>query len=407
MHLLCEIFIIPLYGGIQMNIGIFTDTYFPQISGVATSIKTLKDALEEQGHNVFIFTTTDPHVAKGTVEANIFRFSSMPFISFTDRRVAYRGFFEATKVAREVKLDIVHTQTEFALGMIGKYVAHQLKIPAIHTYHTMYEDYLHYVLNGHLLRPYHVKQFTNVFLKNMDGVIAPSKRVEMLLRRYKVSIPLKIIPTGVDIKSLNTPVNRNVRHELGIADNDPVLLTLSRIAGEKKIDRILNVMPEIIDEFPKLHLVIAGDGPDVETLNEQVERLTLEDHVIFAGDVLHEDVGAFYKMADLFISASDTETQGLTYIEALAAGTKCVVYDTDYTEHVFDDKDFGQVFTRPEQMRDEILSYLRENRTKIPAEKLSKKLEQISAKRFGNEVYQFYKDVIKNYQENLKEDSND
>lgn len=405
--MLCGIFIIPLYGGIQMNIGIFTDTYFPQISGVATSIKTLKDALEEQGHNVFIFTTTDPHVAKGTVEANVFRFSSMPFISFTDRRVAYRGFFEATKVAREVKLDIVHTQTEFALGMIGKYVAHQLKIPAIHTYHTMYEDYLHYVLNGHLLRPYHVKQFTNVFLKSMDGVIAPSKRVEELLRRYKVSIPLKIIPTGVDIKSLNTPVNRNVRHELGIADNAPVLLTLSRIAGEKKIDRILNVMPEIIDEFPQLRLVIAGDGPDVETLNEQVERLTLEDNVIFAGDVLHEDVGAFYKMADLFISASDTETQGLTYIEALAAGTKCVVYDTDYTEHVFDDKDFGQVFTRPDQMRDEILSYLREDPIKIPEKKLSKKLEQISAKRFGSEVHQFYKDVIKNYQVNLKEDSND
>jgi 1,2-diacylglycerol 3-alpha-glucosyltransferase len=405
--MLCGIFIIPLYGGIQMNIGIFTDTYFPQISGVATSIKTLKDALEEQGHNVFIFTTTDPHVAKGTVEANVFRFSSMPFISFTDRRVAYRGFFEATKVAREVKLDIVHTQTEFALGMIGKYVAHQLKIPAIHTYHTMYEDYLHYVLNGHLLRPYHVKQFTNVFLKSMDGVIAPSKRVEALLRRYKVSIPLKIIPTGVDIKSLNTPVNRNVRHELGIADNVPVLLTLSRIAGEKKIDRILNVMPEIIDEFPQLRLVIAGDGPDVETLNEQVERLTLEDNVIFAGDVLHEDVGAFYKMADLFISASDTETQGLTYIEALAAGTKCVVYDTDYTEHVFDDKDFGQVFTRPDQMRDEILSYLKEDPIKIPGKKLSKKLEQISAKRFGSEVYQFYKDVIENYQVNLKEDSND
>lgn len=405
--MLCGIFIIPLYGGIQMNIGIFTDTYFPQISGVATSIKTLKDALEEQGHNVFIFTTTDPHVAKGTVEANVFRFSSMPFISFTDRRVAYRGFFEATKVAREVKLDIVHTQTEFALGMIGKYVAHQLKIPAIHTYHTMYEDYLHYVLNGHLLRPYHVKQFTNVFLKSMDGVIAPSKRVEELLRRYKVSIPLKIIPTGVDIKSLNTPVNRNVRHELGIADNAPVLLTLSRIAGEKKIDRILNVMPEIIDEFPQLRLVIAGDGPDVETLNEQVERLTLEDNVIFAGDVLHEDVGAFYKMADLFISASDTETQGLTYIEALAAGTKCVVYDTDYTEHVFDDKDFGQVFTRPDQMRDEILSYLREDPIKIPEKKLSKKLEQISAKRFGSEVHQFYKDVIENYQVNLKEDSND
>ena len=391
-----------------MNIGIFTDTYFPQISGVATSIKTLKDALEKQGHNVFIFTTTDPHVQKGAVEANVFRFSSVPFISFTDRRVAFRGFFEATKVAREVKLDIVHTQTEFALGMIGKYVAHQLKIPAIHTYHTMYEDYLHYVLNGHLLRPYHVKQFTNVYLKNMDGVIAPSERVEKLLKRYKVTIPMKVIPTGVDIESLNQPITNDVRHDLGIEPDAQVLLTLSRIAGEKKINRILNVLPEIVDEFPKACLVIAGDGPDLEVLQEQVERLTLEDNVIFAGDVPHEDVGSFYKMADLFVSASDTETQGLTYIEALASGTRCVVYDTDYTERVFDDKCFGEVFTRPSEMRDEILDYLREGPREIPADKLAKKLDQISAKRFGSDVHQFYEEVIENYQEDLEEeDTND
>lgn len=391
-----------------MNIGIFTDTYFPQISGVATSIKTLKDALEKQGHNVFIFTTTDPHVQKGAVEANVFRFSSVPFISFTDRRVAFRGFFEATKVAREVKLDIVHTQTEFALGMIGKYVAHQLKIPAIHTYHTMYEDYLHYVLNGHLLRPYHVKQFTNVYLKNMDGVIAPSERVEKLLKRYKVTIPMKVIPTGVDIESLNQPITNDVRHDLGIEPDAQVLLTLSRIAGEKKINRILNALPEIVDEFPKVCLVIAGDGPDLEVLQEQVERLTLEDNVIFAGDVPHEDVGSFYKMADLFVSASDTETQGLTYIEALASGTRCVVYDTDYTERVFDDKCFGEVFTRPSEMRDEILDYLREGPREIPADKLAKKLDQISAKRFGSDVHQFYEEVIENYQEDLEEeDTND
>lgn len=390
-----------------MNIGIFTDTYFPQISGVATSIKTLKDALEEQGHNVFIFTTTDPHVKKGTIEANVFRFSSVPFISFTDRRVAFRGFFEATKVAREVKLDVVHTQTEFALGMIGKYVAHQLKIPAIHTYHTMYEDYLHYVLNGHLLRPYHVKQFTNVYLKNMDGVIAPSKRVEALLKRYGVSIPLRVIPTGVDVKSLSKPATHDVRHELGIAPDVPVLLTLSRIAGEKKINRILNVMPEIVDEFPNMQLVIAGDGPDVEILQEQVERLTLEDNVLFVGDVPHDDVGAFYKMANLFVSASDTETQGLTYIEALAAGTKCVVYDTEYTENVFDNPCFGKVFTRPSEMRDAILSYLRENQTEIPPDKLKAKMKQISAERFASKVHQFYEEVIENYQEEREEDSND
>ena len=390
-----------------MNIGIFTDSYFPQLSGVATSIKTLKDALEKQGHNVFIFTTTDPHIKKGTVEANVFRFSSVPFISFTDRRVAFRGFFEATKVAREVKLDIVHTQTEFALGMIGKYVAHQLKIPAIHTYHTMYEDYLHYVLNGHLLRPYHVKQFTNVYLKNMDGVIAPSKRVEALLKRYKVSIPMRVIPTGVDVNSLNKAANNDMRQELGIPADAPVLLTLSRVAEEKKIDRILNAMPEIIDEFPETRLVIAGDGPDMEVLQEQVERLTLEDNVIFTGDVPHDDVGSYYKMADLFVSASDTETQGLTYIEALASGTKCVVYDTDYTEHVFDDDELGKVFNGPGEMLSEILFYLRQGRKPIPPAKLAAKMDQISAKKFASAVYQFYQDVILDYQKDHKEESND
>ena len=390
-----------------MNIGIFTDSYFPQLSGVATSIKTLKDALEKQGHNVFIFTTTDPHIKKGTVEANVFRFSSVPFISFTDRRVAFRGFFEATKVAREVKLDIVHTQTEFALGMIGKYVAHQLKIPAIHTYHTMYEDYLHYVLNGHLLRPYHVKQFTNVYLKNMDGVIAPSKRVEALLKRYKVNIPMRVIPTGVDVNSLNKAANNDMRQELGIPADAPVLLTLSRVAEEKKIDRILNAMSEIIDEFPETCLVIAGDGPDMEVLQEQVERLTLEDNVIFTGDVPHDDVGSYYKMADLFVSASDTETQGLTYIEALASGTKCVVYDTDYTEHVFDDDELGKVFNGPGEMLSEILFYLRQGRKPIPPAKLAAKMDQISAKKFASAVYQFYQDVILDYQKDHKEESND
>ena len=390
-----------------MNIGIFTDSYFPQLSGVATSIKTLKDALEKQGHNVFIFTTTDPHIKKGTVEANIFRFSSVPFISFTDRRVAFRGFFEATKVAREVKLDIVHTQTEFALGMIGKYVAHQLKIPAIHTYHTMYEDYLHYVLNGHLLRPYHVKQFTNAYLKNMDGVIAPSKRVEALLKRYRVNIPMRVIPTGVDINSLNKPETVDVRKELDIPDDVPVLLTLSRVAEEKKIDRILNAMPEILDEFPQTRLVIAGDGPDMEVLQEQVERLTLEDSVIFTGDIPHDDVGSYYKMADLFVSASDTETQGLTYIEALASGTKCVVYDTDYTEHVFDDEEFGKVFSGPGEMLNEILFYLRKGRERIQPDKLAAKMEQISAQKFASSVYQFYQDTISNSQRDLKEETND
>lgn len=387
-----------------MNIGLYTDTYFPQISGVATSIKTLKDALERQGHNVFIFTTTDPNVKKGTVEPNIFRFSSIPFVSFTDRRIAFRGLFEATKVAKEVNLDIVHTQTEFALGTIGKYVAHQLDIPAIHTYHTMYEDYLHYILNGHLLRPYHVKQFVKSYLKNMDGCIAPSGRVEELLRRYGVQIPIRVIPTGVDIQSMNRDADLDVRKDLGIDKDAPVILTLSRIAAEKKINHILNVLPAIIDEIPNVKFVIAGDGPDVKVLQEQVERLTLEDYVIFAGNVDHGDVGNYYRMADIFVSASDTETQGLTYVEALAVGTPCVVYNTDYTENIFDKDIFGRRFNTQQEMQEEIISLLKQKRSKIPQELLQNKLQSISSDQFATNVHDFYQYVIDHYQPKHEED---
>lgn len=381
-----------------MNIGLFTDTYFPQLSGVATSIQTLKNALEKNGHSVFIFTTTDPHLGKGTIEPNVFRVSSVPFVSFTDRRIAFRGLFQATKIAKEVKLDIVHTQTEFSMGMIGKYVAHSLSIPAIHTYHTMYEDYLHYVLNGHLLKPYHVKQFTKAYLHNMDGVVAPSERVKETLTRYGVTIPMRIIPTGVDLTAINENPRRDVRKELGIDSNEKVILTLSRVAAEKKIDQILDVLPTVLESEPNVKFVIAGDGPDVQPLKDQVARLSLEDYVIFAGSVEHSDVGNYYRMADLFVSASDTETQGLTYIEALAAGTKCVVYSTDYTEHVFDNKELGSTFTTKNEMTNEIIDYLKANQFTIPKNLKEKKLIDVSADTFAHKIEDFYQEAIQNKQ---------
>ena len=381
-----------------MNIGLFTDTYFPQLSGVATSIQTLKNALEKNGHSVFIFTTTDPHLGKGTIEPNVFRVSSVPFVSFTDRRIAFRGLFQATKIAKEVKLDIVHTQTEFSMGMIGKYVAHSLGIPAIHTYHTMYEDYLHYVLNGHLLKPYHVKQFTKAYLHNMDGVVAASERVKETLTRYGVTIPMRIIPTGVDLTAINENPRRDVSKELGIDSNEKVILTLSRVAAEKKIDQILDVLPTVLEIEPNVKFVIAGDGPDVQPLKDQVARLSLEDYVIFAGSVEHSDVGNYYRMADLFVSASDTETQGLTYIEALAAGTKCVVYSTDYTEHVFDNKELGSTFTTKNEMTNEIIDYLKANQFTIPKNLKEKKLIDVSADTFAHKIEDFYQEAIQNKQ---------
>ncbi|APX72401.1 glycosyltransferase family 4 protein [Companilactobacillus allii] len=375
-----------------MNIGIFTDTYFPQVSGVATSIQTLKNDLERKGNSVYIFTTTDPNVSKTTIEPNIFRVGSVPFISFTDRRIAIRGMFHAVELAKELKLDIIHTQTEFSLGLMGKFVAKQLKIPFVHTYHTMYEDYLHYVLNGHLLKPYHVKQMSRMFLKNASGVVAPSKQVKTTLDRYNVPAPISIIPTGVDLSEYTKPVNASdVREKLGISEDTPVILMLSRIALEKKIDHMLKSMPELLKYNPDIMLVIVGDGPDMDELVEMSNSLGISDNVIFTGEVEHDKISPYYHLANIFVSSSDTESQGLTYIEAIASGLKIVVRSAPYTDQLLTDPSVGVTFSKDSQLVPRIIAYLDHPNSFDDREARQKILYNISSDSFGNSILDFYR----------------
>ena len=389
-----------------MNIGIFTDTYFPQVSGVATSIKTLKEALEKQGHSVYIFTTTDPHVDKDSVEPNIFRFASVPFVSFTDRRIAVRGLFHAYQVAKELDLDIVHTQTEFSMGYIGKFVAKNLKIPCLHTYHTMYEDYLHYVLNGKLLRPYHVKQMTKAFLYHMSGIVAPSERVSQTLNGYQVKAPIRIIPTGVDISRFEREVTRDIRAELGLTPEQPVLLSLSRVAYEKRIDILVDALPKLVAQTPDLMLVIVGEGPAREDLEAQVAKLNMTDHVIFTGMVDNDEVANYYHMANLFVSASDSESQGLTYIEAMAAELKIVVMTSPYAAELLTDPSIGTTFTNEDEMIHQVSNYLNHPHAFDDPAPRRKKLHAISADYFAEQMIHFYKQSQLLYDE-LKLDQDD
>ena len=212
-----------------MRIGFFTDTYFPQVSGVATSIKTLKDELEKKGNEVFIFTTTDPHVTE--VEEGIIRMPSVPFVSFKDRRIVVRGMWYAYRIAKELQLDLIHTHTEFGAGMLGKMVGKKLDVPVIHTYHTMYEDYLHYIANGKVLKPAHVKFYSRIFANHSTGVVCPSERVVEKLRSYGVDVPMKIIPTGIVTEQFSRPditptMRQDLRVSLGIEDDQLFVLSL-------------------------------------------------------------------------------------------------------------------------------------------------------------------------------------
>ena len=379
-----------------MRIGLFTDTYFPQVSGVATSIRTLKTELEKLGHTVFIFTTTDKDVNRYE-DWQIIRIPSVPFFAFKDRRIAYRGFSTALEIARQYQLDIIHTQTEFSLGLLGVWIAKELRIPVVHTYHTQYEDYVRYIAKGMVIRPSMVKYIVRGFMSDLDGVICPSEIVYDLLMKYKVKVEKRVIPTGIELAKFERPeiTSENIadlREKLGISNQETMLLSLSRVSYEKNIQAVLAALPAVLEENPDVKLVVAGDGPYLSDLKAQAKRLNITDAVIFTGMIAPSETALYYKAADFFISASTSETQGLTYLESLASGTPIIAHGNPYLDNVINDKMFGTLYYEERDLAGAILEAVIAT-PDLDEESLAAKLYEISAENFGRRVYEFYLDL--------------
>ncbi|QNL41833.1 glycosyltransferase family 4 protein [Streptococcus sp. NSJ-72] len=379
-----------------MRIGLFTDTYFPQVSGVATSIRTLKTELEKLGHTVFIFTTTDKDVNRYE-DWQIIRIPSVPFFAFKDRRIAYRGFSTALEIARQYQLDIIHTQTEFSLGLLGVWIAKELRIPVVHTYHTQYEDYVRYIAKGMVIRPGMVKYIVRGFMSDLDGVICPSEIVYDLLMKYKVKVEKRVIPTGIELAKFERPeiTSENIadlRDKLGIAKDETMLLSLSRVSYEKNIQAILAALPAVLEENPDVKLVVAGDGPYLSDLKAQAKRLNIIDVVIFTGMIAPSETALYYKAADFFISASTSETQGLTYLESLASGTPIIAHGNPYLDNVINNKMFGTLYYEERDLTGAILEAVIAT-PDLDEKNFAAKLYEISAENFGRRVYEFYLDL--------------
>ena len=382
-----------------MNIAFFTDTYYPQVSGVAASIQTLKVELERLGHHIYIFTTTDPE-ARDDGDETIIRMPSVPFVSFSERRIVIRGMIDAYLIASKLDLDIIHTHTEFGVGILGKIIASRLKIPIVHTFHTMYEDYLHYIAGGKVIKPSMVKYYSKAFMHKLNGIICPSVLVQSVLQRYGIKIEKRIIPTGIDLTKFVRPeiTEKDViflKAELGIDFDEVMLLSLSRVSYEKNIQLVVKAMPEILQSIP-VKLVIVGDGPYLEKIRRLVQQLGIEDNVVFTGMVPNLRAAYYYRAADFLISASTSETQGLTYTESIAAGTPIIAWGNSYLENLISDPSFGRLFYDETEIARTTVSAV-ENRQPIPKPLLEQKLFEISSENFAMTVYAYYLDIMINF----------
>ncbi|MBR7926690.1 glycosyltransferase [Aerococcaceae bacterium zg-ZUI334] len=373
-----------------MNIGLFTDTYFPQVSGVSTSIKSLRDELVRQGHFVVIFTTTDPNAADREDET-IIRLPSIPFVSFEDRRIAYAGFDKALRTARRFKLDLIHTHTEFSLGLSGLYVASRMKIPVVHTYHTLYEKYTHYILDGDLIQAKHVGALTKLFCNQVDGIIVPSEMTYAKLREYGIKSDIRVIPTGVKIPDYNDVVVQSLKEKYRVQEDDVLFLSLSRLSKEKSLDKVIEAFGEIVELIPQARLLFVGDGPARQELEMQAQATS--DKIEFIGEVNHSQVSDYYQLCDIYLNASESETQGLTYLEAFANRLPIIAKRNPYLESLMPEKCFGELFDEERSLSQTAIHFHQEMKAGNITPIDTQALQAISVETFGNDVMSYYQEV--------------
>ncbi|MCL2852688.1 MAG: glycosyltransferase family 4 protein [Defluviitaleaceae bacterium] len=384
-----------------MNIGIFTDTYCPQINGVATSVNTLKNELESRGHKVFIFTAKDPAVNEK--ERNVFRLPSMPFVFSPAYRATYMYPPRLLINMRRLGLDVIHTHTEFSVGWLGKIVSEYLRKPHVHTYHTMYEDYVHYVANGRLITRKMAGRFSRLFCNRAQIVVAPAPSTRESLLSYGVKRDVEVVPTGINFgpfaKSGFAPEEiRALRESLGISDGCPVIINVGRVAKEKSVDVLIGAMPGLLRRIPEAKLVMVGNGPIIGEMTSLAASLGVGKSVIFTGGKPLAEIGSYYQVGDVFATASTSETQGLTYYEAMASSVPVVAKrDTSIANTLIDGYN-SYIFDDDAQLADVLYTALTDKaKASTLIRNAHETLKPLSSKRYGETMEKLYESVIERY----------
>ncbi|MGN1083864.1 MAG: glycosyltransferase family 4 protein [Lachnospiraceae bacterium] len=338
-----------------MKIGLFTDTYYPEINGVAASVFLLRQELEKRGHEVYVFTTTSPGSPQN--EEHVYRVPSLPCFFLSERRVGMFYQHKLDSIIRRLQLDVIHTHTEFALGIFGRIVAAEHKIPTVHTYHTIYEDYTHYIMPIRVLDDgvkAFARRYSKFFCNHGGHVIVPTEKVKHLLERYQVKTEISVIPTGIDLSKFDRgrygeEVLSAKRAEVGLAGTEKVILYVGRVAREKNIEELIKMMPAFFATHEDTRFLVIGDGPALGELKRLAEKENISGQMIFAGAKPWDEIGAYYALGDVFVSASQSETQGLTYIEAMAAGLPVVAKKDDCLQDVLQNGKNGFLFETQEE----------------------------------------------------------
>ena len=316
-----------------MNLLMLSDVYFPRVNGVSTSIRTFAESLARMGHQVTIVAPDygeasgqGDHDGGGAYE--VIRLPSRKiFFDPEDRLIRASALRSVLPKLVQRQWDVIHIHTPFRAHQLGVRLAKRTGRPTVETYHTYFEEYIANYL------PWAPKSWLKLVARrasrklchDVDHLIVPSRQMVEVLDGYGITMPTTVLPTGIDLREFAGGSGAAFRKQHGIASDRLTLITVSRLAMEKNIGFLLQVVKRLVAEFPTLLFIIAGEGPDSGRLKKLSASLGVEGNVYFVGNLdRRTTLLDCYRAGDVFVFASPTETQGLVLIEAMALGVPIV-----------------------------------------------------------------------------------
>ena len=309
-----------------MHILMLSDVYFPRINGVSTSIQTFVTSFLAMGHEVTLIAPEYPHETDG--DAWVIRIPSrrLPFDP-EDRLMSLRAVKRLLPRLAGCDFDLIHIQTPFVAHYAGIWLARKLGLKTLTTYHTFFEAYLEQYLPmvpGSWLRGI-ARMYSRRQCNEVDAVVSPSHQMLERLREYSMTTRAAVIPTGLPAASFADGGSEGFRTAHGIAEDAILLLYVGRVAFEKNIDFLIDMFEHVRNEVPRAMLLIAGEGPALDRLRNRTNNADAHKRIRFIGYLDRTtELPACYQASDLFVFASQTETQGLVLLEAMAAGLPVV-----------------------------------------------------------------------------------
>ena len=376
-----------------MKILITTDLYLPTLNGVVTSILNLKQELIKRGHEVRILTLQQEQQLEEEPDTYYVKSIGAGKV-YPQARIMRSLGNKQLKDIVSWRPDIIHSQCEFSTYFLARIVARRVNAPIVHTYHTVYEDYTHYFSKSDIVGYNIVKLFSKIILNHTQSVIAPTDKVKKLLFNYKINKPIYIVPTGIDLKKYFAQVPLNLiiekKAQLGIPLENLVLIYVGRLAKEKNLNELVAFMNNL--EIDNISLLIVGDGPERYELETYAQSFSNSSNIIFAGRVDRDDVNEYYQLADIFVSASTSETQGLTYIEALANGVPLLCRKDDCLNDVLYNYENGFQYTSYIEFQTFLKYFIANKELKIKYELFAREVAQrFSKEKFAESIEKIYR----------------